>query len=107
MKVLCASLEENADVVIFVHRPEVGIKKHEAEKLGINGVGELIVAKNRHGEEGIIPMRFEGCFYRFTEDMPEDTETPECKPWSPGGNDSAQTDGRSLAAGECEVYDEF
>ena len=57
------SIEQDADMVLFIHRPAL---------LGLSESGddnaELIIAKNRAGEMGIIPLRFNGDFVRFTED---------------------------------------
>lgn len=51
------SIEQDADVVCFVHRPAYyGIKTIDTQKYGTildtHGVGMLIVAKNRHGATG-------------------------------------------------------
>lgn len=51
------SIEQDADVVCFVHRPAYyGIKEIDTQKYGhifnTDGVGMLIVAKNRHGATG-------------------------------------------------------
>ena len=57
------SIEQDADMVLFIHRPAL---------LGLSEFGddnaELLIAKNRAGEMGIIPLRFNGDFVRFTED---------------------------------------
>jgi replicative DNA helicase len=45
------SLENDASVIILVHREEVS-DPHSARK----GEGDLIVAKHRHGERGTIPV---------------------------------------------------
>lgn len=51
------SIEQDADVVCFVHRPaHYGIKEIDTQKYGhifnTDGVGMFIVAKNRHGATG-------------------------------------------------------
>ena len=57
------SIEQDADMVLFIHRPAL---------LGLSEMGddqaELLIAKNRSGEMGIIPLRFNGDYVRFTED---------------------------------------
>jgi replicative DNA helicase len=55
-----AQIERDADTVMMLHRPrdESGNRTAEAE---------LIIAKQRDGETGMIPLEFEGRFMRFTE----------------------------------------
>ena len=52
-------IEADADVVAFVHRPEVygSTDKH--------GIAEIHIAKQRHGPEGKVELVFEGRFTRF------------------------------------------
>lgn len=72
-----SGLEENADVVILIHRPELLVGRTEAAELEIEGYVEWIVAKNRNGRQGEIPMHFSGEFVRFEEcDGVEITEEP-------------------------------
>lgn len=101
------SLEENADVVLLIHRAEVLIPDEDVERLGLGGKAEWIVAKNRHGKEGVVPMRFEGGFLRFTEDGGHEEETLIDVPPVEHKNYQPQFgafDGRSAAAGEDEGY---
>src|SRR5690606_2464377 len=46
------SLEQDADVVILLHRPEYYVPEEEARSKGIVGCGEAIVAKHRNGPVG-------------------------------------------------------
>lgn len=50
------SVEQDADVVIFVHRPELFDPDNEEAK----GKAEFIVAKNRDGAEGTAEVLFDG-----------------------------------------------
>ena len=52
-------IEQDADVVIFVHRPEVYAPDTRP------GEADLIVAKNRDGETGIVRMAWDGKHQRF------------------------------------------
>lgn len=55
------SLEQDADVVLFVHREEMG------KKGGANsGLAELILGKQRAGPLGDIPVNFDGKTTKFT-----------------------------------------
>lgn len=52
------SLEQDADIVVFLYRPEYyGVLADEAGN-SIEGMGEYIVAKQRNGSTGIARMRF-------------------------------------------------
>ena len=59
------SIEQDADMVAFIYRPEYyGIEEDE-EGQSMKGVGELIVAKNRHGAQETIKMRWVAQYAKF------------------------------------------
>lgn len=60
------SLEQDADVVAFIHRNPVADVPIDRER------AEMVVAKNRHGATGIIPMRFHCKHTTFEEGAPLD-----------------------------------
>ncbi|MCL2727719.1 MAG: replicative DNA helicase [Bacteroidales bacterium] len=52
------ALEQDADLVLFIHRPEkLGITEDTAGN-SLIGLAEIIVAKHRNGEIGDVQMRF-------------------------------------------------
>jgi replicative DNA helicase len=55
------SIEQDADLVAFIYRDEV----YNADDPENQGAAELIVAKNRHGETGVIDLHFDGEITRF------------------------------------------
>lgn len=55
------SIEQDADIVIFLYRDEY----YNPEE-GKAGIAECIVAKNRHGEVGTIELGWDGRFTRFS-----------------------------------------
>ena len=58
------SIEQDADMVIFIHRPDyVGLSENEGDKEKT----EIIIAKHRNGETMDIPMRFKGEQLKFVE----------------------------------------
>ena len=71
------SIEQDADVVMFVYReeyyeekkePRVGTAEHVEwqEKMSlIHGQAELIIGKQRHGPTGIIRLEFESAYTKF------------------------------------------
>jgi replicative DNA helicase len=64
------SIEQDADIVIFLYRPEYyGITQDEMG-MPTNNLTELIVAKHRNGKLGTIKTKFIGQFTKFTEWTP-------------------------------------
>jgi len=82
------SIEQDADVVIFVYReeyylankePRVGTPEYEKWQLDmslVHGKAEVIIAKQRHGPTGMVELQFEGQFTRFS-DLTVDSHLPE------------------------------
>ena len=60
------AIEQDADIVCFIHRPEYYTKATEdANGNDIRGLAELIVAKHRNGAVGDVKLRFTGMYARF------------------------------------------
>lgn len=65
------SIEQDADLVAFIYREELYRKDRE----DLRGLADLIVAKQRNGPIGTVPLRFLSQFTRFenrAEDLPEE-----------------------------------
>ena len=61
------SIEQDADIVLFLYRDAYyDSEKADGEDLSDQTKSECIVAKNRHGEIGTIPLHWDGQFTRFT-----------------------------------------
>lgn len=59
------AIEQDADGVILLHRPELyGIKQFKDEE-PTSGIVEATVAKNRNGETGVLRLTFRKKFTRF------------------------------------------
>ncbi len=85
------SIEQDADVVMFVYRDEYYKERekpgdHELEKMAqwqqimeqAHGKAELIIGKQRHGPIGTVELAFEGRFTRFSNLV---------RPWQQDGTD--------------------
>lgn len=82
------SIEQDADVVMFVYREEYYLSKTEPEEGSseyeiwrdkverVKGRAEVIVAKQRHGPTGTAHLHFQGEFTRFS-DLAQDEYLPE------------------------------
>ena len=55
------SIEQDADVVLFLYRDAYYNKSEDADQT----LAECIIAKNRHGESGTIPLSWDGAHTRF------------------------------------------
>lgn len=73
----CGALEQDADVVMFVHRPEAYAKNHGREDL--RGVAEFLIAKQRSGPTGKQAMVFLGNLQLFA--VAASNESPEELPY--------------------------
>ncbi|MGO9682480.1 MAG: replicative DNA helicase [Beijerinckiaceae bacterium] len=72
------SIEQDADVVMFVYReeyyeknkqPQEGTPEHEAWRNKMErvlGLAEVIIGKQRHGPTGMVPLTFEAELTRFS-----------------------------------------
>jgi len=63
------SLEEDADVVVFIHRPEQYNRQDES----LRGIAEFIIGKQRNGPTGKLPMCFVHEHQKFGEGAPGGT----------------------------------
>ncbi len=73
------AIEQDADIVMFINRPDVGISPEEmAKKNIVKGAAYLTIAKHRNGSPGRVPLRFIGERTTFID--AEDTGRPEEEP---------------------------
>ena len=75
------SIEQDADVVIFVYREQYYLERKkpkegsiefaewQSKMSDIHGAAELILGKHRHGSTGVVHVEFEGAFTKF-KDLP-------------------------------------
>ena len=65
------SIEQDADIVLFLHREDY-YRNTDPEKQLDEHKAVCIVAKNRHGEIGDVPLYWDGQFTRFTSVQKDD-----------------------------------
>ncbi len=58
------AIEQDADVVIFIHRPEM-YQREDSDGRSLEGIAEIIVAKHRNGPTGRLDLHFEKSITRF------------------------------------------
>lgn len=61
------AIEQDADVVIFIHRPEYYGFTEDEEGNSLMGLAEIILAKHRNGAVGDIKLRFQKEMARFSD----------------------------------------
>jgi replicative DNA helicase len=59
------AIEEDSDMVLFIHRPEYYGEKYYENGTTTAGVAEVIVAKHRNGPTGVAKLSFRKEFARF------------------------------------------
>ena len=82
------SIEQDADVVMFIYREEYYLKnkepkpgteeyfKWQAEMEQVHGRAEIIIGKQRHGPTGTVPLHFDADITRFS-NLARDDGLPE------------------------------
>ena len=61
------SIEQDADLVMFIHRPEYYGVMEDAEGNSLAGVAEIIIGKHRNGATGKVNVRFQAEFAKFSD----------------------------------------
>jgi replicative DNA helicase len=59
------SLEQDADLVMFLYRPEYYLAPVEAQEKGLQGKAEVIIGKQRNGPTGVVDLYFRKECTRF------------------------------------------
>jgi replicative DNA helicase len=71
------SIEQDADIVMFLYRPEYYKITVDEDGMPTQGVGEVIVAKHRNGGTGTAKLKFIGKFTKFADlDEPSSFDNP-------------------------------
>ncbi len=74
------AIEQDADIVMFINRPEAIATKEELESGKIvKGAADLIIAKHRNGEQGRVQLKFIGESTKFVDvdEQNRDEEPPD------------------------------
>lgn len=71
------SIEQDADIVMFLYRPEYYKITVDEEGLPTQGMGEVIIAKHRNGSTGTVKLKFIGKYTKFADfDSPIVSDNP-------------------------------
>ena len=77
------AIEQDADMVIFVHRPEYYHIYQDENGRDLRGMAQIIIAKHRKGATGDVLLTFRGEYTRF--ENPEDRNLGNRPPIDGGG----------------------
>ena len=102
------AIEQDADMVLFVHRPEYYRIFQDDNGRDLHGMAQIIIAKHRKGATGDVLLTFRGEYTRF--ENPEDT-----KLGAPQGGDGGEIMGSRIngdnnggpVSGPSDGYDPF
>lgn len=71
------SIEQDADIVMFLYRPEYYKITVDEEGMPTQGMGEVIIAKHRNGSTGSVKLKFIGKYTKFADfDAPSGHDNP-------------------------------
>jgi replicative DNA helicase len=71
------SIEQDADIVMFLYRPEYYKITVDEEGMPTQGTGEVIIAKHRNGSTGSVKLKFIGKYTKFADlDAPSSYDNP-------------------------------
>ncbi|MBO7726213.1 MAG: DnaB-like helicase C-terminal domain-containing protein, partial [Thermoguttaceae bacterium] len=62
------AIEQDADVVMFVHREEYYLREDDSYDNDLKGKAEIIIAKQRNGSTGTVDLHWVAEFTRFLND---------------------------------------
>ena len=97
------AIEQDADMVIFLHRPEYYKLYMSADnKIDYHGKAEIIIAKHRKGETGTILVNYANEYTRF--ENPEYRQFDNCPPPVGGEIIGSRINGEPLTSSELEKY---
>jgi len=72
------AIEQDADIVSFIYRPEYYQILEDEEGNSLKGIGEVIIAKHRNGALDTVKLRFTDKFAKFSNlDDPDFTDLPD------------------------------
>ncbi|PXX96188.1 replicative DNA helicase [Marinifilum breve] len=85
------AIEQDADMVLFIHRPERYGITEDAEGNSLIGIADIIIAKHRNGAVGDIQLRFRNQLARFM-----DLEGESLNPFGEEGPEEVKTFSSSM-----------
>jgi replicative DNA helicase len=94
------AIEQDADMVCFIHRPEYYRITEDSQGNSLIGIAEIIVAKHRNGATGDVRLRFKGEYAKFLnlDDFARDDANYQTFTSKMNGNDNFYPETTSIPA---------
>jgi replicative DNA helicase len=70
------SIEQDADIVMFLYRPEYYKIDVDEDNMPTQGMGEVIIAKHRNGSTGTVKLKFIGKYTKFADFDAPSSDSP-------------------------------
>ncbi len=70
------AIEQDADMVCFIHRPEYYKIYEDAQGNSLHGIAEILVAKHRNGATGDVQLKFKNIYAKFLNKDDFDEDNP-------------------------------
>jgi replicative DNA helicase len=99
------AIEQDADMVLFVHRPEYYHIYQDDNGRDLHGMAQIIIAKHRKGATGDVLLTFRGEYTRF--ENPEDKNLGNRAPIGGGEIIGSKINGSNTPPDLPEGYDPF
>jgi replicative DNA helicase len=96
------AIEQDADMVLFVHRPEYYHIYQDDNGRDLHGMAQIIIAKHRKGATGDVLLTFRGEFTRF--ENPDDRGSLSSGGSSSGGEILGSKINGSGSAGDISPF---
>jgi replicative DNA helicase len=100
------AIEQDADMVLFIHRPERYGITEDAEGNSLIGIADIIIAKHRNGAVGEIQLRFRNQLARFM-DLEEEELSPFIDQNQEGGGQTFSSRMNEEPGGSPSGFDDF
>lgn len=94
------AIEQDADMVLFVHRPEYYHILTDEKGNDLRGMAQIIIAKHRKGATGDVLLTFKGQFTRFQDPERNSPEIPDAA-------DSSEIIGSKLNGSDLTSFNDF
>ena len=95
------AIEQDADMVLFVHRPEYYHILTDEKGNDLRGMAQIIIAKHRKGATGDVLLTFRGEFTRFQDPMKQSSPMNDVPPLG------SEIVGSKMNAGDMPIPPDF
>jgi replicative DNA helicase len=98
------SIEQDADMVMFLYRPEYYKMEDDKEGVSLKGICDIIIAKHRNGPTDTVSLRFNSRFGRFYDagGLYEEMESFRTMPSK--ANFMKDEEGKAKEGGEFDIF---